>query len=180
MHPVVLSLGSNNMFSYEGEDLSPHKILIMAVNKLNDFMQVIAVSSLYITKPMYYEDQENFHNIAVYGLYNGTAQELLHCTQSIETTLGRDRAKEIRNGPRTLDIDILLVSDLLIESETLSIPHPKMHERAFVLVPMLEILPKNADTINRDYYARCLNQLDSTDVVNKIPFIVEERDGARA
>jgi len=61
--------------------------------------------------------------------------------QHIETSFGRDRSREIRRGPRTLDLDILLCGDLVLEMENLTIPHPLMAERLFVLVPLLELDP---------------------------------------
>jgi len=61
--------------------------------------------------------------------------------QHIETSFGRDRSREIRRGPRTLDLDILLCGDLVVEMENLSIPHPLIAERLFVLVPLLELDP---------------------------------------
>ena len=68
--------------------------------------------------------------------------ELLHVLQGIEKALGRDRPAEQRWGPRTCDLDILLMGDVVMESEELTIPHPRMHERLFVLEPLAEIGPE--------------------------------------
>ncbi len=167
MNFVVLSLGSNTSYELHGETISPHVILKKAVESLSIVLNDITVSSLYITKPMYYEDQEWFHNIVVQGNYYGSAENLLEKTQGIETAFGRNRAKEIKNGPRSLDIDILLFSNKEVCNKTLQIPHPKMTERAFVLVPMLEIFPNCADSTKRDYYMHCLQKIDSSEVIKK-------------
>jgi 7,8-dihydro-6-hydroxymethylpterin-pyrophosphokinase len=69
---------------------------------------------------------------------------LLDETMLIEAAFGRDRAREFRWGPRPLDIDLLLVGDVVMETERLTLPHPRSTERAFVLVPLLEVLPGGA------------------------------------
>ncbi len=167
VNTVFLSLGSNKATKHKGVDLTPHVVLKMAVERLSESLEGFIVSSVYITKPMYVEDQESFHNLVLFGTYSGEVEDLFSFTQSIECEFGRDREKEFRNGPRSLDIDILLFSDNVIMSDTLQIPHPKIEERAFVLVPMLEIFPECADNSKRDYYMHCLQKLDSSEVVKK-------------
>ncbi len=147
----------------------PHEILQNAVLELSSFVSQIEASSVYITRPMYFENQEYFHNIVVKGMYNGSADSLLAKTQHIEASFGRNRNIEIKNGPRSLDIDLLLFSNIKVDTEELVIPHPRMTERAFVLIPMLEILQKSADKEVRDYYASCLDRLDDQDVIKKSP-----------
>ena len=68
--------------------------------------------------------------------------ELLHALQGIETVLGRDRTRETRWGPRTCDLDILLMADIVMETEELTLPHPRMHERVFVLRPLASLAPQ--------------------------------------
>jgi len=80
----------------------------------------------------------DFTNSAVIGSWNGTAQQLLELTQSIEERLGRPREHDSQ-GSRLIDIDILLVDDLILDSPKLCIPHPRMCERLFVLQPLAEI-----------------------------------------
>jgi 2-amino-4-hydroxy-6-hydroxymethyldihydropteridine diphosphokinase len=98
-----------------------------------------AVSSLYETAPWGLHEQPPFLNAACAICTTLEPYELLHETQRIEAALGRERLQHW--GPRTLDLDILLYDDLIIETETLTIPHPLLAERAFVLAPLAEIAP---------------------------------------
>ncbi len=164
MNTIILALGSNKSFEYKNILLSPPELLQKACFLLEEYLRNIYKSSVYNTKPMYVEDQENFYNMVISCEYEGdNPTELLDFTQSIEKKLGRDRSKEFRNGPRSMDIDIVLFGDKIVHTERLEIPHPRLEERAFVLVPMLEVLEKNAD-INMGYYKSCLEKLNSSDV----------------
>lgn len=102
-------------------------------------VNVVNVSSVYETKPVGYTDQADFLNIVVCLETSLRAHDLLAVCQEIENGLGRERI--IRWGPRTVDLDILLYNNDNIESENLIVPHPRMYERAFVLMPLLEIAP---------------------------------------
>ncbi len=141
MQDIVLGLGSNR--SYEGK--SPKELLAQACAELSNRMQNIKLSSVYKTKAMYYTDQEDFYNMVVAGQFEGSAYELLDFIHSIENKYGRDRSKEIRNGPRPLDIDIELFGNQVIREKDLVVPHERLEERAFVLVPLVEILPAYAE-----------------------------------
>ena len=102
--------------------------------------RVVKKSSLYRTAPIGHADQPNFIN-AVAQLETGLpAERLLAELQELEARHGRKRS--FPNAPRTLDLDVLLFGDLTLDSPTLKIPHPRMHERAFVLKPLLEIAPQ--------------------------------------
>lgn len=96
-----------------------------------------SLSSLYRTSPVSPIGQDDFLNCACKITWKGEAAELLEFLESVERQMGRKR--EIPLGPRTLDLDILLFDDLILDSERLTIPHPRLHERKFVLVPCLEI-----------------------------------------
>ncbi|BBP86538.1 2-amino-4-hydroxy-6-hydroxymethyldihydropteridine pyrophosphokinase [Bacillus safensis] len=98
------------------------------------------ISSIYETAPVGYENQDDFLNMAVKITTSLRPEELLSLTQKIEQELGRTR--EVRWGPRTADLDILLYNRENIETEQLVVPHPRMYERLFVLVPMSEICPE--------------------------------------
>ncbi|AOZ88590.1 2-amino-4-hydroxy-6-hydroxymethyldihydropteridine diphosphokinase [Bacillus xiamenensis] len=113
-----------------------------AVKKLHEHpdVQVELISSIYETTPVGYENQDDFLNMAVKISTSLRPNELLALTQKIEQELGRTR--EVRWGPRTADLDILLYNRENIETEQLVIPHPRMYERLFVLVPMSEICPE--------------------------------------
>jgi 2-amino-4-hydroxy-6-hydroxymethyldihydropteridine diphosphokinase len=97
---------------------------------------------LYRTSPRYLFDQPDFLNLVLTGLVDIEPEELLDRTQKIEASFGRDRSRERPKGERTLDIDILLYGSLVLDTERLKLPHPGMLERAFVLVPLLELDPE--------------------------------------
>jgi 2-amino-4-hydroxy-6-hydroxymethyldihydropteridine diphosphokinase len=97
------------------------------------------VSSIYRSAALYRVDQPDFYNLVLLGNTSLEPLALLAETQELEKSLGRDRAKEVHKGPRTLDIDILFYGSLKLELPSLTIPHPGLRERAFVLVPLLEL-----------------------------------------
>jgi len=103
----------------------------------HDKIKVVIASSVYETDPVGFTDQDAFLNMVIQVKTALGPYELLDELLLIEENLGRKR--EIKWGPRTLDLDILLYNQENIESEKLIVPHPRMHERAFVLVPLLEI-----------------------------------------
>lgn len=170
MNHVVLSLGSNTQCTFEGQTIDSLVILQKACSVLEDifFAGTFKLSSVYSTKPLYYEEQNDFYNMVVCGSYDGKCDDLLRKTQSIEALFGRNRSKEIRNGPRSLDIDIAIFGSLCIKTTELTIPHEKMKERAFVLIPLLEILPGYADPISGISYDFFLSTL-SDQGVHKVP-----------
>lgn len=157
---VVLGLGSNRTLTLDdGSVLEPVEILGRACDKLEQILAELQVSSVYRTKAMYVTDQDDFYNMAVAGWYTGSAEGLLDKTQAIEALYGRDRSKEFRNGPRSLDIDIELFGTQSISTDRLEIPHPRLTERRFILEPMLEILNQNSDKPIRDQFALAVEQL---------------------
>lgn len=98
-------------------------------------------SSLYRTEPVGFADQPAFVNAAV-TLHTALEPEaLLDALLAIERGYGRDRAGELRDRPRTLDLDLLLMDDLVLQTPRLTLPHPGVAERRFVLAPMAEIAP---------------------------------------
>ena len=103
-------------------------------------IKVLKVSSVYQTKPVGGPEQEDYLNAVAKIQTELSALELLDVTQSIENNEGRIR--EVRWGPRTLDIDVLTYDDLISADEKLTLPHPRISERAFVLVPFFEIDPQ--------------------------------------
>ena len=101
--------------------------------------RLVRSSSLYRSEPVGYARQPQFVN-AVAQLETGLpAERLLAELEAIETRHGRQRS--FANAPRTLDLDLLLFGNAVIETEKLQVPHPRMHERAFVLLPLIEIAP---------------------------------------
>ena len=107
-------------------------------------VQLKARSSDYRTPPWGVTDQPAFLNAVIAVATRLEPHDLLARAQACERALGRDRANERRWGPRTLDIDVLAYGDLTVDDATLTLPHPKMFERAFVLVPLAEIAPELA------------------------------------
>lgn len=103
--------------------------------------RVIAVSGLYASPPWGGVVQDDYLNTVIEIETDLPAAALLEALLAIERTHGRDRAAVPRWGPRPLDCDILLYADMVIDSEKLQVPHPRMAERAFVLVPLAEIAP---------------------------------------
>ncbi len=101
--------------------------------------RLVEVSSLYKTEPVGFKDQDWFLNCTARIATPKTPRELLALLQSIERQLGR--TARVKNGPRTIDLDILLYDSLVLEEDGLVIPHPRMHERLFVLAPLREIAP---------------------------------------
>jgi 2-amino-4-hydroxy-6-hydroxymethyldihydropteridine diphosphokinase len=102
-------------------------------------IRLLARSSDYLTPPWGVEDQPPFVNLCVAVDTTLTPQTLLARAQAVERAFGRDRAHERRWGPRTLDIDILAYDDLVLNEPDLTLPHPRLNERAFVLLPLAEI-----------------------------------------
>ena len=133
MTKAVLSLGSNI------ENRVEH--LTFAVNALaaNAAVRITNLSPVYQTQPVGGVEQADFLNIVVLAEIAVTPLELLEICQGIEALAGRTR--DIRWGPRTLDIDILAVGDQTVNDAHLQLPHPRAHERAFVLVPWNDVDP---------------------------------------
>lgn len=154
---VTLGLGSNK--KYNG--MSCVQILDEAVKKISTFVKNLEISSIYRTQAMYVTDQDDFYNMVVCGDYSGSCFQLLDDIHNVESSLGRDRSKEFRNGPRSLDVDIELFGNERVNTENLVVPHERMTERAFVLKPLLEILHKNADKFKAEisFYEEKLSHL---------------------
>jgi 2-amino-4-hydroxy-6-hydroxymethyldihydropteridine diphosphokinase len=100
-----------------------------------------ARSSDYATPPWGVTDQPPFINLAIRVETTLTPRALLERALKVERALGRDRARETRWGPRTIDIDLIAYDDLVCDEPGLILPHPRLFERAFVLVPLAEIVP---------------------------------------
>ena len=101
--------------------------------------RVLAASSMYRSVPVGYADQPDFINAVARLQTELSPRELLDALHVIENHHGRRRS--VRNAPRTLDLDLLSYGALVVEEEGLTLPHPRMHERAFVLLPLAEIAP---------------------------------------
>lgn len=132
---AYLCLGSNCANKF--------KLIEQAVSLLNlaENIKIIRTTALYETEPWGVKNQNWFLNLAIEIKTSLTPQDLLVKCQQVENMLGRDRTKELHWGERPIDIDIIFYGNELVDSEILQIPHPYMHKRAFVLVPLLELIP---------------------------------------
>lgn len=108
---------------------------------LAENIKLIRTSALYETEPWGVKDQNWFLNMTAEIKTSLSPLDLLLKCRNIEKTLGRNREKETRWGERTIDIDIIFYDKTVMETEILTVPHKHMHERAFVLVPLLELIP---------------------------------------
>jgi 2-amino-4-hydroxy-6-hydroxymethyldihydropteridine diphosphokinase len=129
-------------------------------------VRLLARSSDYRTPPWGVEDQPQFVNLCIAVETSLTPRALLARAQTIERALGRDRPRERRWGPRPVDIDLIAYDDLVLEAADLTLPHPRLFERAFVLAPLAEIAGEKviAGTRVRDALARV-----DTKGVEKLP-----------
>lgn len=131
MEKIYLGIGTNL-----GDRLGHIRRAIHQLEKIGEF-EITTLSSIYETEPIGYLNQPNFLNLVCEGRTTLTPTQLLSKTQSIEQ--GLKRVRTFRWGPRTIDIDILLFGNRVIEQPDLIVPHPRMLERAFVMVPLAEI-----------------------------------------
>lgn len=160
MIECFLALGSNLD--------SPQNQIESALVELqsNDNCQLLAHSSMYITKPVGPQSQANFINAVVKIATALSPEGLLQQCRELETR--HKRVHYYDWGPRTLDVDILLYGTLQLSLPDLKIPHPRMTERDFVLVPLLEIAPEL--TINKDRALQNLLSMIPTTIIKKLPF----------
>lgn len=123
---------------------SPREQIVKAFDEVGQLPKTrsIARSSLYRTAPVGYAGQPEFINAVAKVETSLPAMDLLKALLGIERAHGRSR--DFKNAPRTLDLDLLLYGDLKLEEQGLTLPHPRMHERAFVLIPLNEIAPQTA------------------------------------
>jgi 2-amino-4-hydroxy-6-hydroxymethyldihydropteridine diphosphokinase len=134
---AAIALGSNLPSPYG----PPEANLRTALTRLANLGHVTAVSTFHATDPVGYLDQPRFLNAAALLETNLTPLNLLHQLLAIEHAMGRDRSTAPPKGPRIIDLDLLLVEDLTVQTPELTLPHPALHERRFVLAPLAEIAP---------------------------------------
>lgn len=158
MPTAYIGLGAN-LPSKAG---SPEATLATAALRLESLGHLIARSSLYSTEPVGFADQPRFFNAVVALDTNLAPHTLLENLLSIERDFGRDRSSSIRNGPRTLDLDILLFGNQIVAEPDLEIPHPRLSARAFVLVPLAEIAPYAIEPLSGLTIAQLLTALRAT------------------
>jgi len=154
---VYLALGSNL-----GDR---ERNLIDAIERLSEVIVTQQISAPYDTGPVGYIDQPRFMNAVVRGETKLTPEDLLDFVKKIEVDLGRTAS--FVNGPRLVDIDILLYDDVVLNTPLLTIPHPRYTERAFVLIPLSEIGPDTVCPLNQITIKKLAEGLGSADGVIK-------------
>ena len=134
---VAIALGSN-LASPFGDRAAN---LWEAVERVRELGAVKAVSSSYETEPVGYLDQPRFLNAALLLETSLEPAELMRALLEVEQTMGRERVGAIAKGPRVIDLDMLLYGQVVMNTTELTLPHPEMMERRFVLEPLAEIAP---------------------------------------
>jgi len=134
----------------------PQSALELAIALLREATDVIALSSFYITKPVGGPVQPDYVNAVAIIESDLPALELLHLLQGIEKSMGRIRVEKW--GPRVIDLDLISYGSILSQAEELTLPHPRAHERRFVLEPWLEIDPE-AHLLTHGLVSEILQQL---------------------
>ncbi len=152
IHLIYLSLGSNL-----GDRLSN---LHRAINHLPPKVNHIIQSPVYETEPWGYSDQPMFLNQVIKANTDLEPIELLEFLKSVEVLMGRQET--FRFGPRIIDLDILFYDDLILNSPNLTIPHPRIAERAFILIPLAEVAPDLYHPVHRKTIQQLKSMADSS------------------
>jgi len=148
MECIFLSLGSNL-----GDRV---KNIEDAIADLKRITQGLKVSRIYESEPLYFTRQPRFLNTVLCGYVKMSASKLLAYILGLEKSMGRKRNKAQRYGPRLVDIDILLYGNTHITQHDLIIPHPRMYERKFVILPLIELAPTLKDPENDQLFWKYL------------------------
>ncbi|HEY1389290.1 MAG TPA: 2-amino-4-hydroxy-6-hydroxymethyldihydropteridine diphosphokinase [Ktedonobacterales bacterium] len=154
VHTVYLGLGSN--IGDRDANLSA------ALRALAAVVIVERVSLVYDTAPMLYTNQPRFHNLVCQARTSLSPDALLQAVKEIERQLGRTQGP--RYGPRVIDIDVLLYDRLIVNTPALTIPHPRMAERVFVLAPLAELVPSLIHPNLGETIAELLRRAPESDV----------------
>ena len=158
MSTVYLGLGSNIG--------NPQDNIDTAIKHISQFAEVVQISSMYTTEPVGYADQDWFVNCCIELNTDISAEKLFSHLQRIEQGMGR--VKKILNGPRIIDIDVLLWNDQTIQTDQLVVPHPRMHERAFVLEPLSEIAPNLVHPTLKKSMTQLFDELEDRHQIKKV------------
>ncbi len=159
MKTIFIALGTNL-----GDRLAN---LCTAIESLAPDVCVTRESTIYETPPWGYTEQPAFLNMVIEAGTNLSPHALLIYLKKRESALGR--VKLFQNGPRQIDLDILFYDELILDDENLTIPHPRLHERGFVLVPLADIAPEFEHPVLKESVETLLNNVDTSEIT---PFSV--------
>ena len=157
MFPILLGLGSNLGERFDN--------LTSAIKALTPEIMVQTISPTYETQPLYVTQQPEFLNLLVRATTTLSPISLLDSIQALEVELGRKPS--VRFGPRIIDIDIIDYDSLILNLESLTIPHPRMHERLFVLRPLINIVPNWIHTRTGNTVQQLIDGLSDPGIVKK-------------
>jgi 2-amino-4-hydroxy-6-hydroxymethyldihydropteridine diphosphokinase len=156
MHTAYLSIGSN--LGEKKKNLDNAISFLENIKEIN----VIKVSSFYKTEPQNFKDQNWFVNAALKIKTDLEPEDLLFAIKAVEKKLDKD-GKPFRFGPRIIDLDIIYYDDLIFKTDNLEIPHPRMHERCFVLIPVCDIGAQEIHPVLNLRSDKLLNNLEKTE-----------------
>jgi 2-amino-4-hydroxy-6-hydroxymethyldihydropteridine diphosphokinase len=161
---VLIGIGSNI-----GNGI---KNCMMAIKKISSDRRIDmkSISSFYSTSPVSDIKQDNFINCAVRVSWDGTPNELMELLSGIEKEMGR--TTEVRNGPRIIDLDILLFGTVVLDEPSLTIPHKQLHKRKFAIIPCVEIDPNCIVPTFKKPLKDFLAEIGEDQVVKKLEWIV--------
>ncbi len=157
MAEAYISIGSN---------IGPEENIKKCLDMLKSEFGVIAISPIYETRPYGYENQSNFINLAVKIRTTMTPLQLLKKLQGIEKKLGRER--RVKNGPRTIDLDLILYGDKIINKNEIRIPHHGLFERDFMLIPLLDIEPEIINPLTKKKIKYLKKSIKYNQIIGKI------------
>lgn len=162
-----------------GSNMDARKNCIEGMRQVMEDKRVAlrALSSLYRTSPVSHVAQDDFVNCVFKIGWRGDAMELLSLLESVEQGMGRKR--QVPLGPRTIDLDILLFGDLILNTPRLTVPHPRLHERKFVLVPCLEIEGELVHPVMNVPFSRLLGALEDEQKITLYETITKEQIAGR-
>ncbi|MBC8376954.1 MAG: 2-amino-4-hydroxy-6-hydroxymethyldihydropteridine diphosphokinase [FCB group bacterium] len=160
MTQVLISIGSNKQ--------NPQHQIETAFLRLNQRFDNVRMSSLYLTEPVGGIPQDSFINAAIRLDTQVSAHELLQFLMVLEHQAHRNRAQEISNGPRSLDLDIILFGDEILSESDLVIPHPRFRDRRFVLEPMQVIAPEVIDPVSQKSISQLLDECSDRNWVKEM------------
>lgn len=157
---VAIALGSNDKLASQQ--------IITAIEILGEYVSDIQIGGFYKTTPVGYRQQDDFINTALIGYVNLRPEELLGKIKTIEKLMGKHEVFE--NGPRCIDIDLILFDDLIYTHNFLTVPHKSMHLRDFVLKPLVDIAPSWLHPIYNKTIARLFAELQDTSIINQVEY----------